>query len=33
MMGKHGQAWDGLQAQTRYHEARASLSGTAYVVS
>jgi beta-N-acetylhexosaminidase len=33
MMGKHGQTWDGLQAQTRYHEARASLSGTAYVVS
>jgi beta-N-acetylhexosaminidase len=33
MMGRQSSAWDGLQAQTRYHEARASLSGPAYVVS
>jgi beta-N-acetylhexosaminidase len=33
MIGRHSLAWDGLQAQTRYHEARASLSGPAYMVS
>jgi beta-N-acetylhexosaminidase len=33
MMGRNAQAWDGLQTQTRYHDARASLSGSAYAVT
>jgi beta-N-acetylhexosaminidase len=33
LMGKNMHTWDGLQQQTRYHDARASLSGPDYAVS